>query len=280
MLSKKVKHKNNLIIFILRLLFGLLIFDEKNILLKKRTQKYFFIPHYLERLYELLHFYPLSLKRFINIIKKYGYPTSEVYKLNFNKLFLYTGKDNLFNSYRKQDLVYTTRLMLCYNRVYFISPYLKLINRRGIKTVLDYGCGVSDIGLLLSKLGCDLSLVDLDLPKLYFTKQRFIWRKLPVKIYPVDNTEKLANISEKYDLIIATEIIEHYRYPIKMINYFYDRLNNDGLLLLTIGKSFKKEKGGDHLDEAFEEGSSPEYWNNFNKKFKPVDGKFILFNKV
>lgn len=173
MLSKKIKHKNSLIVFLLRLMFGLVFFDEKNIFLKKKVQRYFLIPHYLERLYELLLLYPLSIKSFLEIVKKFGYPTSVMYKENFNKVFILTDSHNLFNSYREQDSMYTTRLMLTYNRIDFIAPYLKQILNSSTRNVLDYGCGVSDIGLLLSKYGLNVSIVDLDLPKLDFTTKRF-----------------------------------------------------------------------------------------------------------
>ncbi|MCK5096191.1 MAG: class I SAM-dependent methyltransferase [Candidatus Pacebacteria bacterium] len=279
MLNKKIKHKNNLLVFITRILFGLLLFNEKNFLLKKTTQKYLFFPHYLDRLIELLTLYPLSLREFRDIVYKFGFPTSEVYKYKFDENFTQTGKSDLFDSYKRLDAVYTTRLMLAYNRVDFFADYVDILKERNITTVLDYGCGVSDIGILLAKKGCFVSLVDLDLPKLSFTKKRFGLRGLPVTVYQCQDTESLVEISSKFDLIIATEIIEHFRYPIKMIDYFHDHLNNNGLLYLSLGKTFERESGGDHLDEAFHEGKSQEYWKNFRSKFKPIDNSYLIFEK-
>lgn len=261
-------------------MLGLTLFDEKNILLKKQTQKYILLPHYLERLIELLKLYPMTMKDFRNIILKFGYPTSEEYKYNFNKVFTKVDATHLFESYRKQDPIYVARLMLTYNRVDFVKPYLDIIKEERIKNVLDYGCGVSDIGILLAKkFRKNVDLVDLDLPKMFFTQKRFEWRGLNANIYPVNDTEQLAKISKKYDLIIATEIIEHFRHPIKMINWFYSHLNPNGLLLLSIGKNFVRETGGDHLDEAFEEGNSRAYKQNFDKKFTEYNGFETLFVK-
>lgn len=280
MLGKKYKHNNSTVIFFLRITAGLLLFGEKNILLKKQTQRFPFLPHYFERLIELLSLYPMTLQQFTSIISTFGYPTSEDYKYNFNKVFTETEASNLFNSYKKYDPVYAARLMLTYNRVDFIEPYLETISKRQIHTVLDYGCGVSDIGILLAKkFKKTVDLVDLDLPKIRLAERRFKWRGLHVGIYPVNNTENLARINKKYDLIIATEIIEHFRYPIEMINWFHSHLNKGGLLLLSVGRDFVRERGGDHLDESFAEGNSSEYKQNFDDKFEEYKGFKTLFIK-
>lgn len=280
MLGKNFKHKNSSFVFILRMLFGLILFDERNIILKKQTQKFPFLPHYLERLIELMKLYPMSWKELRGIISKFGYPTSENYKYKFNEVFTEVDPNNLFNSYKEQDPVYVTRLMLTYNRIDFIQPYLETIKQNNIKSVLDYGCGVSDIGILLSqKYKKSVDLVDLDLPKIRLAQKRFNWRGLETNIYPVDDTEKLAEIDKKYDLIIATEIIEHFRYPLDMINWFYSHLNKNGLLLLSIGRNFVRETGGDHLDESFEEGNSKKFKDNFDKKFVEYKGMETLFIK-
>lgn len=280
MLDKRFKHKNSMGVFILRILFGLVLFDEKNILLKKQTQKFPFLPHYLERLVELMKLYPMNIKELKNIISKFGYPTSEDYKYNFNKVFIEVDPSKLFNSYKEQDPVYVTRLMLTYNRIDFIQPYLDIVKKESITTILDYGCGVADIGIFLSqKYKKVVDLVDLDLPKVKFAQKRFMWRGLKANIFPVNTTEKLASIEKKYDLIIATEIIEHFRYPIKMINWFYEHLNDRGLLLLSIGRNFVRERGGDHLNESFDEGNSSQFKKLFDEKFVEYRNFSTLFIK-
>jgi len=262
------------------MLFGLVLFDEKNILLKKQTQRFPFLPHYIERLIELIKLYPMSWKELKGIISKFGYPTSENYKYRFNEVFTEVDPKNLFNSYKEQDPVYVARLMLTYNRIDFIQPYLDIIKEKNIKSVLDYGCGVSDIGILLSqKYKKSVDLVDLNLPKIRLAQKRFNWRGLDTNIYLVDDTEKLADINKKYDLIIATEIIEHFRDPLEMINWFYSHLNKDGLLLLSIGRNFVRETGGDHLYESFEEGNSEKFKDNFDKKFVEYKRMETLFIK-
>lgn len=214
------------------------------------------------------------------IISEFGYPTSESYKYRFNEVFTEVDPKNLFNSYREQDPVYVARLMLTYNRIDYIKPYLDIVKESNINSILDYGCGVSDIGILLAqRFKKSVDLVDLDLPKIRLAQKRFNWRNLDTNIFPVDNTEKLADINKKYDLIIATEIIEHFRYPLEMINWFYSHLNKNGLLLLSIGRNFVRETGGDHLDESFAEGNSSEFKENFDKKFVEYKGMETLFVK-
>lgn len=280
MLNKKLKHKNLFSIFTLRMLFGLLLFDEKNILIKKQTQLHLLLPHYLDRLFELIYFYPTNLTELYRLIKKYGYPTSELYKENFDKAFTRIDPNELFASYKEFDLLYTARLMLTYNRVDFVVRYLDLISANKINSVLDYGCGVSDVGILLAKKGLSVSIADLDTPKLKFTIKRFKSRGLAVIAYSTNDTERLVDITEKFDLIIATEILEHYRHPIDMINYFYEHLNKNGYVYISMGKTFKRESGGDHLDESFVEGNSFSYKENFLKKFVSIDDDYYLFRKL
>ena len=279
MFSKKVKHHNSFGIFALRMVAGLVLFGENNILLKKSTQKIWILPHYLERFYELIRLYPFSLRQLKSVISRFGYPTSDFYKQRFNEEFTDTDKESLFESYSAFDEMYTSRLMLAYNRADFIAPYLDLFQKKEVQTVLDYGAGVSDTGLILANKGCSIDIVDLDTRKIYFTQKRFQWRGFDANIYPVASTEIMAEVPKKYDLIIATEILEHYRYPLQMVNWFYDHLNEGGLLLLSMGRYFEHEHGGDHLEEAFEEGMSDEYNQNFDRKFKEYNGFETLFQK-
>jgi 2-polyprenyl-3-methyl-5-hydroxy-6-metoxy-1,4-benzoquinol methylase len=86
-----------------------------------------------------------------------------------------------------------------------------IINAIPFNNVLDYGCGVSDVGLLLAQNGFDVTLADLELPKLEFAKKRFIWRGLDIKAIGINDTEKLAETDQKFDLIetLAESIADH-----------------------------------------------------------------------
>lgn len=240
---------------------------------KKLTQFYSFLPLYLDRLIETLRFYPIDMFEFLKISLNYGLPNGDKFKDKFIKTFGPSDPKNLLDSYRELDKHYALRLMLTYHRIDFIEPYLKLINKYFLKRklrILDYGCGVSDIGLYFAKTGHDVTLVDIDTPKFMFTKIRFKKRSLPFSEVTLKSTESLPKFNGKFDLIIATEILEHYRYPIKLVNLFHRSLKNGGLLLNSLGLDFARENGADHLDESLFEGNSPEYKHNYQTKFRLI----------
>ena len=239
------------------------------------------LPFYLDRFLEFLKLYPLSLKQFKDLVYEYDFPNTDYYKWVFTEKFKDTSEAGLFKSYKIQDVVYTLRLMLGYTRLDFILPYYRYIfqefGNNKLK-ILDYGGGVSDIGLYFALLGHDVTLVELNTVKPFFAKKRFIERGRNLKLILVDSTEIIPDLDNNYDIIIATEILEHFRKPLKLINTFFGHLNDNGLLLNSLGCEFERERGGDHLDEAFEEGNSLEYKNNYNSKFKLIYGN--LFKKI
>lgn len=247
----------------------------------KKSQVNKFLPFYLDRFLEFLKLYPLSFRQFNDLVREYDFPNTDYYKEVFTNKFKDTSKKGLFNSYKMQDEIYTLRLMLGYTRLDFILPYSKYITdsfgERKLK-ILDYGGGVSDIGLYFALLGHDVTLVELNTKKPYFAKKRFEARGKELFLKLVDSTEIIPDLNNSYDIIIATEILEHFRKPLELINTFYSHLNNEGFLLNSLGNEFERERGGDHLDEAFEEGNSLKYKNNYNSKFKLITGN--LFKKV
>jgi len=247
----------------------------------KNSQINKFLPFYLDRFLEFLKLYPLSLRQLKDLVCEYDFPNTDYYKVIFTEKFKDTSERGLFRSYQIQDVVYTLRLMLGYTRLDFILPYSKHIflefGNRKLK-ILDYGGGVSDIGLYFALLGHEVTLVELNTKKPYFAKKRFEARGKSLNLKLVDSTEIIPNLDDNYDIIIATEILEHFRKPLKLIDTFYSHLKNGGFLLNSLGCEFERERGGDHLDEAFEEGNSVEYKSNYNSKFKLVNGN--LFKKM
>lgn len=250
--------------------------SKKNRAYIKSTQLYRFLPLYPDRLLELVLLYPITLKQLMKIFSKYDFPSTDYFKEKFIKDFGPSSPEHLFNSYKELDVHYTMRLMMAYHRVDFIEPYvdyiLKYFNKKKIR-VLDYGAGVSDIGIFLAAKGCEVTIVDLGTQKIQFTQKRFRKRGLCCKIIKVTDTESLPEIKDSFDIIIATEIIEHFRYPTKLVDFFHFLLNENGLLLNNMGPEFERERGADHLDESLDEGNTKAYWANYWKKFKLIKVK-------
>lgn len=241
---------------------------------KKQTQIFKALPLYLDRFIELIRFYPLSIKEFIKVCKEYDLPNTDYFKDKFIKNFGLSDPGHLFDSYKNLDKHYALRLMLTYHRLDFIENYLDFIStyfHNKKINVLDYGCGISDIGLYFVKMGHSVTIVDLATPKFEFTKKRFIIRGLNFQSIDIKDTESLPVIDKKFDLIIATEILEHYRYPIKLTDLLHSVLKKEGLLLNSLGLEFSRESGADHLEESLREGNSITYKKNYFSKFKLIE---------
>jgi len=247
--------------------------SKKGKILSKITQIIPVLPLYLERLLEVIFLYPINVSELLKIFKEFDFPTTDYFKEKFINEFGSSSPKHLFNSYNILDRQYTLRLMIAYSRVSFITDYINKIeeyfDNKNIE-IIDYGCGVSDIGILFAKRGHKVTILDLATNKLNFTERRFGKRNLKCDVIRIKNTEKLPLINKKFDLIVATEIIEHFRYPIKLVNFFHSHLKDRGLLFNNMGLKFERERGADHLDESLEEGNSKAYWNNYWSKFKLI----------
>lgn len=99
------------------------------------------------------------------------------------------------------------------------------------KTLLDFGCNTGRGGVVLKSFRSDLILTGADI-----VSERL--ESIPTNIYYeiVDlSLSPFSDIISNFDAIVSGEVVEHIPFT-DLINYlrlFYDRLNTDGLLLLT-----------------------------------------------
>ena len=257
----------------------------------KETQINKKIPLFSDRQNEIKSYFKLKNKDLLNIFQKYGFPNSKKYKQNLMNFFEGRTKSDkaLKNSYKDAAFLYTLRLMLAYERYSLIIPYLDYIIKDSKKTiekfkVLDYGCGVSGIGLLLASLKANVTIADLDDEKFVFTIWRYKKRSLSPNIIKIKNISDYPEIPKnKFDLIIATELFEHVRDPLRLLKNFTNALKKGGYLFDSMGGEFEREVGGDHLAEAIKIGNSKEFKDYYKKHFKHIKLKYnlnYLFKKI
>jgi len=246
-------------------------------------------PLFADRLNEVKQFFQVDTSFLIKYFSRYGTPNALRFKGKLISFFNgNTGKEHLKKAYENAAFDYTLRLMLGYERYSLIIDYLDFMikNHESIEEwyVLDYGCGVSDIGLLLSTLGAKVTIADLDDKKFAFTIWRYNKRKLNFTSIAIKNTEKYPILRNKeYDLIIAVELFEHVRNPLKLLMNFTSALKNDGFLFNSMGGVFSREIVGDHLMEAIVEGSSPKFkrYHDFHYRMMPLGkNSRYLFKKI
>lgn len=138
------------------------------------------------------------------------------------------------------------------------------------RRILDIGCAQGTVCLLLAEEGFSCLGVDL--------QEEFI-SYAEMKYERGDCTFKCANfqelpLSEKFDVILATELIEHVAHPSELLRIIAQRLNPSGIVILTTpnGQYFRSrlptyDQIEDH--EAQERG-----------QFKPdADGHLFLMTR-
>ncbi len=244
-----------------------------------------------DRLSELVEYFKISKCSLFSYFLKNGIPNGNRYVRKLHRFFTDKNEnqvelENLENAYAKSSFHYIVRLMFAYERYTDIEPTLRHIgktkNLRNIK-VLDYGCGVSDIGLLCAYLGCSVWIVDTDSEKEKFALWRYKQRGLRVTCLHLDSIMSMPSITETFDLIVASELLEHVPDPDKLLQFFYSHVSTDGYLYETLGPIYRfKKSGGDHLERAEKIIRSREYYKFHTDSFYPLeveDGNLIYLYK-
>lgn len=100
------------------------------------------------------------------------------------------------------------------------------LSRRPIRKVLDFGGGLGFFANALSQHYSDVSLFDLDGHARDFARNRF-----PSRFDVLDDAE--SALSNKYDLILLNQVIEHVPDPVSFLHSFTTALEPGGLLVVT-----------------------------------------------
>jgi len=228
---------------------------------------------YGDRFKELKQFWRVSNVDCIRFFLQNGWPFSRDLQDNLMKKFEgRVAPDELMESYRRTEFHYTAILTLSMDRAEWLIPFLpdlELLTSHKHIRVLEYGCGVSDFGLLLAGLGAEVTILDLHTRRLQFAQWRYERRGLSCSTVQVDNTESQPILPrDAFDLVIATEILEHVRNPLTLLKQLTGALSPDGFLFCSMGAGFDREVGGDHLEEAAKIGNSDEYKKYFEDHYR------------
>jgi len=255
----------------------------------KKTQIDKTKPLFIDRQNEIKYFFGVNNFFLLKYYIKKGLPKSDRFKEHYLKAFRgNVGPDKLKDSYDSVSFDYTLRLMLAYERYSTITEYLDfMVSDSGFRlnefNVLDYGCGVSDIGMLFCSFGAKVTVCDLDNRRFDFVLDRFKQRGYEPVSIRIKDTEIYPELPEnEYDLIIATEVFEHVRDPLKLLKNFTKGLKTEGYLFDSMAGEFDRDDRPHHLREAFQIGQSIEYQTYYKRSFNhlaPGPGLHFLFQK-
>lgn len=134
-------------------------------------------------------------------------PNSEIEVSNFYK----TTKEYVYNSlifFESED------------RKDFTPNYELFKKKYGIKTIVDYGCGIGNDGLSMLKAGFDVYFVDFDCPSTDFLK----WR---LKEKNFDNKKRVFDVESNdfpiVDMVWTIDALEHMTNPFDIFRAISDK---------------------------------------------------------
>lgn len=118
------------------------------------------------------------------------------------------------------------KFLSCVFSTYF-SVYDFLKNKSSLK-ILEVGCGHGYLTYALNNSGFDATGLDVSSKAIESAKSNF-----GDKFICADLTSYVLSSNEKYDLVIATEVIEHVNEPVQFIENCLNLLKPGGKILIT-----------------------------------------------
>ncbi len=97
------------------------------------------------------------------------------------------------------------------------------------KSVLDIGCAQATVSILLAEKGYKVIASDLNFESLQYATLRYEFGDCS---FIALNAEKLP-FKMMFDVIILGEFLEHVSHPDKILKYYKNHLNDDGIIIVT-----------------------------------------------
>lgn len=136
---------------------------------------------------------------------------------------------------------------LTYDRYHEAENIAKLLPDGFLGDVLDYGCGIGDIGIWFLARGCGVDFFDFE----GFRKiiEHRIGRNLRGKFLPVDSI-----LAKQYDLIVCNEVLEHVKDALATLTKLMGVLKSGGYLMTS---NFPFRADGDYWKHRGHNSETP-----------------------
>jgi 2-polyprenyl-3-methyl-5-hydroxy-6-metoxy-1,4-benzoquinol methylase len=122
-------------------------------------------------------------------------------------------------------------------RAKFMAEQVKkqaAIRRKDMISVLDLGCGLGNIPFLLGSMGYNVLGIDLDENSIASCNDRNCF---PNVRFAVGNAENME-LSESFNVVIASEVIEHVQHPDMVIKTMRRHLKEEGVGIISIPNGY------------------------------------------
>jgi len=124
------------------------------------------------------------------------------------------------------------------DRYKYSDKIKKLIDTYGVKSVIDYGCGIGTDSLTFIGRDIDTYSIDFDCPASQFFRWRAKKRKLSPKFFNIEKLEKYPDT----EMFWAIDVLEHIPDPLATIK----RINYQICKIIAHKSQFNDTAGGRH----------------------------------
>lgn len=122
---------------------------------------------------------------------------------------------------------------------YLFDSKKDLNNQKKKLKIIDVGVGGGLVSIALAKLGFSISCLDANKQNIDNINNFLESNKLPINPFN-ETVEKFVERKEKFDLVLALEVIEHVDNQKKFLNDLHKLLNPNGILIVsTINRNIK-----------------------------------------
>ncbi len=138
---------------------------------------------------------------------------------------------------------------------------LEYVNRSGKRPeqlhILEVGCGDGSISLPLSTLGASITAFDID-PTLVDGLNKEIALANIRNISVFCQTAYAFQSDMLFDIVVASEVLEHVDFPEKLVRIFKEHLKEDGCLIVTVPNGYGPWELSNKLKASFRRNRSAE----------------------
>ena len=133
-----------------------------------------------------------------------------------------------YYQYAKQIKLEKNPIEFLCDKEYTYYPAKEYLKGKKRLDILEVGCGYGYLSYAMSKLGHNVTGIDISKNAIKFAKSNFGGN------YIADSLENFnSKNNQKFDLIVATEVIEHLTNPTEFMSIGLKLLKNEGKIILT-----------------------------------------------
>lgn len=113
--------------------------------------------------------------------------------------------------------------------------------KRNLK-ILDIGCGIGNIALALGNLGHTVLGIDIDKETVQEAKKKTLLPNVDFQRLSIEALGQRSTGENQFDVIIASEVLEHLSHPEMMVSQIGKILKKEGILIASVPNGFCLEE--------------------------------------